>query len=496
MIGMMYLVLTAMLALNVSNEVLNGFTMVDNSLHSSIESSDIRNKALYDDFDYLFKENPTKVKVWLDTARMVKKNSDELYDYIESFKQGIIKIADKDKADPGSRKIEAKDNLDAAGQFALKDGNGKILREKISAYKDFLIKLTRNNPEKQKVYNNTFATNSFKSEETNETKPWEAAVFEMMPVSAVVTILTKYQNDIRAAEAETVQFLKAQTDASDFRVNKIEAIVVPNSRMVFRGDKYSAKIVLAAVDSTKTPLYFINGGKISDKGLYEVGASALGLKTYSGEIRMAGNDGQVRTYPFKSDYMVIEPSASISNEDLSVVYQGIDNNIRVSVPGVAPENMRISVEGGTFAPRGKGFFVVRPTREGELVVNAYGKVEKTEKKMGSMTFRIKPLPDPKAYLVDRNGRQITEGTKSADELKNMRLIASYDENVLIKANFTIQSYSLLAEGVGVQNCTGSRLETSSIDRIKSGRNLIISNVIAIGPDGKLRKLNVILVKVI
>jgi gliding motility-associated protein GldM len=496
MIGMMYLVLTAMLALNVSNEVLNGFTMVDNSLHSSIESSEIRNKGLYDDFDYLFKENPTKVKVWLDTAKIVKQRSDELYNYIENFKQEIIKIADKSKADPKSRKIEAKDNLDAAGQYALRQGNGEILKSKINSYSDLLIRLTRNNPEKQRMYQNTFATNSVKSEDTKETKPWENAVFEMMPVSAVVTILTKYQSDIRTAEAETVQYLRSQTDASDFRVNKIQAIVVPNSRMVFRGDKYSAKIVLSAVDSTKTPQYFINGSKISDLGIYEVGASALGLKSYSGEIKMAGNDGIVRSYPFKSDYMVIEPSASISNEDLSVVYQGIDNNIRVAMPGVAPENMRITVEGGTFASRGKGFYVVRPTREGELIVNAYGKVEKTEKKMGSMAFRIKPLPDPKAYLVDRNGKQITEGTRSVDDLKNMRLIASYDENVLIKANFTIQSYSMLAEAVGVQNCTGSKLETGLIDRIKSGRSLIINNVTAIGPDGRLRKLNVIFVKVL
>lgn len=194
--------------------------------------------------------------------------------------------------------------------------------------------------------------------------------------------------------------------------------------------------------------------------------------------------------------MVVEPSASISNEDLNVVYLGIDNNIRVSIPSVAPENTRVTVEGGTCSPRGKGYYVVKPTREGELVVNAFGKVEKAEKKMGSMVFRIKPLPEPKAYLVDRNGKQITEGTRSIDDLKNMRLIAAYDESVFIKANFTIQSYTMLGEGVGVQNVSGTRLETGMIDKIKSGRNLILNNIVALGPDGKLRKLNVIFVKVL
>ena len=116
--------------------------------------------------------------------------------------------------------------------------------------------------------------------------------------------------------------------------------------------------------------------------------------------------------------------------------------------------------------------------------------------MGSMVFRIKPLPEPKAYLVDRNGKQITEGTRSIDDLKNMRLIAAYDESVFIKANFTIQSYTMLGEGVGVQNVSGTRLETGMIDKIKSGRNLILNNIVALGPDGKLRKLNVIFVKVL
>jgi len=496
MIGMMYLVLTAMLALNVSSDILNGFTLVDNSLHSTIESSDMRNEGLYEDFKYLYNQNPAKVKEWLDQANIVKQKSDELYNYIEKFKVDIVKIADKDKADPKARKISARDNLDAAGQYALIGGNGKVLRKKINEYSAFLSELSKNNPAKQKMYQTTFATNDVKSEETKDVKPWESAVFEMMPVSAVVTILTKYQSDIRSAEAEMVQYLKAQTDASDFRVNKIEALVVPNSRMVFRGDKYSAKIVLAAVDSTKVPSYYINGAKISDKGLYEVGTSALGPKTYSGEIRIAGNDGNVKSYSFKSDYMVVEPSASISNEDLNVVYLGIDNNIRVSIPIVAPENTRVTVEGGTCSPRGKGYYVVKPTREGELVVNAFGKVEKAEKKMGSMVFRIKPLPEPKAYLVDRNGKQITEGTRSIDDLKNMRLIAAYDESVFIKANFTIQSYTMLGEGVGVQNVSGTRLETGMIDKIKSGRNLILNNIVALGPDGKLRKLNVIFVKVL
>ena len=228
MIGMMYLVLTAMLALNVSSEILNGFTMVDNSLHSTIESSDMRNDDLYKDFEYIYKENPEKVGEWLNRANQIKKQSDELFQYIENFKVELVKIADKKKADPKAREIEARDNLDAAGQYALVGGNAKVLRNKLKSYCDTLVSYSGNNEIKQKMYLNLFSTNSVKSKESGEMIPWENAMFEMMPVSAVVTLLTKYQSDIRASESEIVQYLKGQTDASDFRVNKIEALVVPN----------------------------------------------------------------------------------------------------------------------------------------------------------------------------------------------------------------------------------------------------------------------------
>lgn len=126
MIGMMYLVLTAMLALNVSSDILNGFTLVDNSLHTSIESAEKRNSAMYDAFEFANQKNPAKVGEWLKKANDFKKEANELYDYIENFKVSVVKIADKDKADPKARKIEGRDNLDAAGIYAIKDGNGKF----------------------------------------------------------------------------------------------------------------------------------------------------------------------------------------------------------------------------------------------------------------------------------------------------------------------------------------------------------------------------------
>jgi gliding motility-associated protein GldM len=495
MIGMMYLVLTAMLALNVSSEILNGFTMVDNSLHSTIESSDMRNEFLYEDFDYLYKENPAKVGEWLNKANQIKKQSNDLFEYIENFKVNLVKLADKDKADPKAREIESRDNLDVAGQYALVGGNGKILKEKLKNYCDTLVVLSDKNERKQKMYLNIFSTNKVKSKESGEMIPWENAMFEMMPISAVVTLLTKYQSDIRASESEMIQYLKGQTDASDFRVNKIEALVVPNSKFVFKGEKYSARIVLSAVDSTKIPQYYVNGQQIQ-RGIYEFTAgSKLGASKYAGEIRIPGKDGNIISYGFESDYMVGEPSATISNEDLNVVYKGIDNKFSVSVPGVAPENVRISVEGGNFNNAGKGKYIIHPARDGEIKISVFGKIDKKEMSMGSGIFRVKRLPKPSVFLLDARGDE-NDGSMTLDQLKNSTLIASYGQDALVPAKFSIVSFTMIVEGLSPLAISGTKLDVNFLNKLTKGRNLIISNIKAIGPDKNVQSLGAIVVKLI
>lgn len=493
----MYLVLTAMLALNVSSEVLEGFTMVDNSLHTTINSTTVRNEDLFNEFEYLYKQNPAKVKEWLDKALLVKQKSDSLYNYIQNFKYDIIKMVDNGDADPEARRVINKENYDAPGEYALVKGNGKILKRNIESYRNFLISLSENSPAKKKMYATVFSTAPTKSG-----TPWEYAIFEMMPVSAVVTVLTKYQSDIRMAEAEVIQYLKSQTDVSDFRVNKIEAMVVPNSRYVIRGSKYSAQIVLSAIDSTKTPQYFI-GNALIPNGKYEVNCSKSGTFNYSGYILLAGNDGNVRKFPFSSDYIVGEPSATISNEDLNVVYRGIDHKFSISVPGVAAENISVRVSGATIQKTTGGKYIIRPTQDGEINIAVYAKVEGKEILMGNSSYRVKYLPDPKAYLqyVDAGGitRLIQDGNLNKRLLRgeNVAIVASYGEDELIQAKFNIISFSMLTVFGSVET-SGSRLnnrQISDIDRLEGGDYITFKNIKAVGPDGKIRNLGLIQVQI-
>jgi gliding motility-associated protein GldM len=250
---------------------------------------------------------------------------------------------------------------------------------------------------------------------------------------------------------------------------------------------------LSAVDSTITPEYYVGGSRIA-KGLYETSVSSVGLKNYAGEIRMQGNDGNTRSYKFKSEYMVSQPSATISNSDLNVVYRGIVNNFSVSVPGIAPENIILNVAGGKSVQKGPGRYELTTMSEGELTVSVSAKIDKAVKAMGSGKFRIKRLPKPTAFLTDKAGNQKQNGVMSPDELKECVLVASYGKDELVKANFQIISFTMLADGYPVKNIDGTRLDAGFISRLTKGKTLIISNIVARGPDGYNQNLGVLIVR--
>lgn len=496
MIGMMYLVLMAMLALNVSSEILNGFGLVDSSLRNTIASSDVRTKGVYDDFQFMYEKNPAKVKEWLDKANAVQAQANELDEYIKDFKYEILKIADGKKADKNALNIINKENIDAPGEYALVRGNGRKLREKIDAYRDFLIESSEGNEAKQAMFRTMFETGGRK---------WETKLFESIPVSAAITILTKYQSDVRLAEAEMVQYLKSMTDFDDFRVNKVQAFVVPNSRYIIQGGRYSADIILAATDSTRQYEYYVNGSRVPSGngrkfGKYEFVASKTGTFKYSGQIRMPGNDGNWRTYPFTEEYTVGKPSATISNEDLNVVYRGIDNRFSISVPGIPAENVRVNVNGGSATKSANGNWIVRANQDGEIKVNVSAIVENREQLMGSGVFRVKYLPDPKAFLqfADAGGipRLIQEGRVSRRQIQGAKLIASYGENELIKANFDITSFTMQTIMGVISNNSGelNSRQIAMLSDLEGGDFILLKNIQAVGPDGKTRSLNPITVE--
>lgn len=495
MIGMMYLVLTAMLALNVSSEILNGFQMVDDSLHTSIESIEVQNSRLYREFHAMNERNPKKVEEWLDKALNVQSEANGLFKYIHGFKVDLLKLADKSNADTlYARDIKRQDNLEVAAFYAIKEGNGKQLKARLERFRNLLIEYSENEAGRREI------AQLLNTENVNN-KTWEIATFENMPVSAVITILSKYQNDIRNMESKMIQSLKERTDEGDARVNQFNAYVVAESNYVMEGQQYIAKILLAAVDSTKKPIVFINGNQLSSEN-YVVTASRAGEYSYSGHIELPGSrDGE--KFSFSGKYNVGKPVAIISNDDLNILYRGFDNNISISAPGIPTDNLRINVTGGTATPKGNGRYVVVPNASSvEIAVS--GVVGGRPVALGSNTYRVRQLPDPKPYALYRdangNARSVFDGSVHGPTFVNGRptVTAGYGEDALVQANFRVTSFAIRIgrRTFNSSSANFSQEQIQAINSLPSGTPLIIQRIRAIGPDGLERNLSAVAIEVL
>ena len=484
MIGMMYLVLTAMLALNVSTDILNGFTLVDNSLHSSIAASDTRNAKLYTDFKAANADNPEKTQEWFDKAVEVQKRADSLFNYIQNFKEHIAILADSKKKvdelkaqgiDP-TMHIEGNSNLDVTAQYAIVQGNGLRLKELVAYYRDYAAGLAEQDAELRHSIQQNLATERGYNAHEKDSCDWEVAVFEGMPVGASITILTKMQNDVRTTEGQVIQYLMDRTDAGDLRVNKLNAYVIPNSNYVIRGGKYSAQIILAAVDSTQRPEYYIDGQRINDQGLYEVTAAGIGLKKYSGWIAYQNpSTGEMENLP-----------------DLNIMYRGYDNKFSISVPGVANDKVKINVNGASVRQQG-GLWIIKPGDAAKSVtISVSAELDGRMQSMGSREYRVKALPKPGAYFKSGE-KEYSDGNISRGALLNSSatVIASYGPDGLLDLPYRITSFKVNINGILTES-RGNKFTRDQLDRLgklKMGAIVVITDIRAQGPDGKETRLS-------
>ncbi len=512
MISMMYLVLTAMLALNVSIEILSGYSLVDGSLRKSIAISDARNVALKNQFEDLAAKNKAKTAEWKVKAEDVVTKSDSLYNFINDIKREIIVLIDGKEA-PGLATLDISDggrgDLNITGQVGMTNQNsfgfkvGERLKKSLKDHVDFLSTIVTDSAKKTTI-EQTFATEGRYSEEAKRTIDWEEGVFDNMPAVATLTLLTKIQNDIRNTEAEIIQYLISQIDAGDFRVNKIDAMAIANSNYVIRGGKYHAEIILAATDSTQTLDIEIGGVKLEKdaegKYIYEAAASAVGKKEFKGTITMTKPDETTVTYPFDASYMVAEPSATISADMMNVFYAGIDNPVSVSVPGVAASDVEISISNATQVRTAKGWNV-RPTKVGvESVVTVYALFDGKKTNVGSRPFRVKPLPPPLAKIEHKNAQGNTEKFKGGTIAKNLLITATRVIAELDDADLDVK-YQVLSFQLNYTDSMGNTLienqpsggeitpkQMSVFKGLNKGKTVYITNVMSKGQDGITRRL--------
>ena len=503
MINLMYVLLMAMLALNVSSDVLNGFTLVDESLTKSTATSSEQNLALYRDFAKFMEQNPEKVHEWYTRAKTVKQMSDSLYDYATLLKELIAKKADGAEGD--YRHLVNREDLEAstAIMLSIEEKRGLKLYNAINNYREQILTMITDSVQRQVVID-LFNTEVPKRDITMM-RNWQEYNFENMPAIAAITLLTKLQNDIRYTEGEVLHQLAKNIDEGDVRVNKISALVIPNSKNIVRGSDFSAQIILAAVDSTQRPEIFIDDKKLeTENGEYTITCNRTGDYTLNGYMVVNDGSGASERYDFSQKYTVVDPTATVSASLMNVLYAGFENPVSISVPGVPAKNISANVANGngTLKSDGKGSFVAVPKQIGknmEIEVTANHEGGRRQS-MGKYSFRVKQLPDPSPFIEykDKDGhtKRYRGGTPFAkrDLMSTNGIIAAIDDG-LLNIGFKVLSfetvfYDNMGNAVPVisDGANFSARQKDMFRRLSTGKRFYISHVKAIGPDGVERVL--------
>ena len=497
MINLMYVVLMAMLALNVSNEVLNGFSIVEESLNRTTSNAIKENLAIYDDFDQQMKKNPQKVREWYNKAMQVKQMSDSLYSLAADLKQAIAYEADGKKGDPAN--LQNKEDLEAANQVMLAPGRGRgeALKKAIDTYREGILKMIADTAKQRTIASDlTTAVPS-----TGLGKNWQEYMFESMPAAAAVTLLSKLQSDVRNAEKEVLHTLVQNIDVKDIRVNALEAFVIPNSQTIVRGDKFSAHIVMAAVDTTQVPDIYIGNQKVTLKdNLYERICGTTGDFTLAGYLETFNGNGEKVRRDFSQKYTVVDPSATVSADLMNMLYAGYNNPISVSVPGVPLSKVQATMTNGTLQAVGPGKYIARPSKIGE---NATITVVSTNtgraQQMGQFTFRVRRLPDPTPYITmnDEHGNptRFKGGGLVKGQLVGANTLGAAIDDGILDIAFKVQSFETVffdnmgnAVPIVSEGASFSGRQKETFRKLTRNRRFYISRVTVVGPDGLTRTL--------
>ena len=493
MINLMYVVLMAMLALNISSEVLNGFSIVEESLNRTTANSSKENEVLYDNFAEQMKANPAKVKEWFDKATAVKRMSDSLYNYAQQLKLQIVQEADG--KDANVLDIKSKDNLEAASHVMLAPGTGQghKLFNAINSFRNRILAMV-SDPHQRSIIESNLTTKLPKNAHTMG-KNWEEYMFEDMPVAGAVTLLSKLQSDVRYAEGEVLHTLVSNIDMKDIRVNKLSAFVIPESRTVISGDQFSAQIVMAAVDTTQQPEIYVGGQHISN-GLYRFTAGGVGEHQFGGYITMRDGSGNVIRRDFTQKYTVVAPSATVSADLMNVLYAGYDNPISVSIPGVPLNAVQASMSGGSFRSIGMGRYIARPSAVGsDVTINVASNPNGKSRQIGKFTFHVRKLPDPAAYITVGTDRFRGGGLAKASLMGANGIKAAIDDGIL-DIQFKVVSFETVffdnmgnAVPMASAGASFSERQRGTFRKLSRGKRFYISRITAVGPDGITRKLN-------
>jgi len=411
MINLMYLVLTALLALNVSAEVMQALFSMDKSLNESTllvqGSNEQLAAAIQKQADAYSQYEPFKEKV-----RQTQETASKFLKFTKELREEIIENAgglDKNGLP------KEKDNKDIAQRVMLKSGKAELLKNQILETREKLLNLVDDDEVRQQI-GKSIPLKINPIPENSDKKTWEHFTFQQMPVAAVLPILSKFQNDAKLTETTILNHFFNQMNMDVVRPDKFYPVISTNNNYVIRGEKYEGEIFLAAYSSTADNLSIkVDGRSLNvenGKAIFTSNPNRIGGKEHKMEIEMTNPiTGEVESFSRNFSYEVGDRSVAISLDKMNVMYVGVDNPISLSVAGVSSYDIKVSASGLKLKKKNGGNYVAKPTKIGEGSITISGGALKPVTKK----YRIKKIPDPVMRLGSKTGGSMKKAEFQAQQ---------------------------------------------------------------------------------
>lgn len=511
MINMMYLVLMAMLALNVSKEILTAFGRINESLEATTLLFSDKNAIIYTDLKSKSVNNPEKYIVLYERSVEVKKRSDQLVDLIQGYKDELIEITDARQDDgtisyPDIDKESQDEYFYPTGSLSL--GKGQEFSDAIDSYRSFVLTQIKR-PSVVDRINRSFNTEPVKVD--GVTQNWLKNKFEGYPLAASLAFLTQIQADVRNAEADMITSMVSESLGEQINVNKVSALMIPKSTNVMQGGAFDAKIVMAAYDTTLTPEIYLydydsRGNRVGERqnpleveegsGIVNIPTPKVGSFFWGGVVRIKNEEGKYKEYPFQSEYSVSQPAVVISATKMNVLYRGVKNPISVSISGIPDRDVIVQAPGIRRISGTNYEIDITSYRGRQVSIKTSAKLPSgATKSFPPAIYRIKDIPAPMGTVAGESDTKMPLGTLKVATVEAVIPDFEFD----LKLNVT--SFKVKIPGRPTYTVRGNKLDAKvkkALDRVRVGQTVQIRDISVKLPGNssyKVAKVSTVLVTI-
>lgn len=445
MINLMYLVLTSLLALNVSAEIFNAFKVVNRGLDQANNSIDSQNNKLPESIKKFAQKDMAAFGTYAARADKPKQIVQPLVELIDNTTREMIEKSggfsiDKATGQPTEQPAGYK-NKDITTRMLVMEGRGKEIEDMIGKVRGELLQLV-DEKDRATFENKMTLGVSEDWKKSKDKKSWAEFNFKQMPLLATMPILNKIKNDAKSGEAAILNYLMGKIGQTDNVVfDKFKVMAAPKSSYVIMGDKFEADVFLSSTTKeTKGLSIAVNGGGLpvtDGVAKYTAVANGLGVKKYSATVSVKNAvTGKVESYTGNFEYEVGLRSATVTAKKMNVFYIGVPNPVAVSAAGISSNALKVSASGAGISlnKTGNTEYEARVTQQGDATISLSGPGLQAT----NFPFRAKRIPNPTPKLGKEAGGSLGNGTFKAQD----GLIAEL-ENFDFDARCNIEGFNLV-----------------------------------------------------